>query len=265
MTIYSALFLILLSIMLGLEVWLARRQFHHVLLHRDQVPQPFQEHILLVEHQKAADYTMAKLKLGVVSGILDIFILLLWTLGGGLVLLDNFWRGLGWSDLQTGVGVIISFIFIGALIDLPMKGYRVFVLEQAFGFNRTTVRLFLQDAIKQWGLLLILGIPIGAGALWLMEHAGIHWWLSLWLAWLSFSMLMMWAYPAFIAPLFNRFTPLADEDLRQRVENLLVRCGFKSQGIFVMDGSRRSGHGNAYFTGLGSNKRIVFLIHCLNP
>jgi STE24 endopeptidase len=268
MTIYSALFLIFLSMMLGLELWLARRQFRHVLLHRSQVPQPFQDHIPLAEHQKAADYTVAKLRLGVVSGILSILILLLWTLGGGLALLGDLWRGLGWGELSTGVAVLLSFVFIGVLIELPVRVYRVFALEQRFGFNRTTGRLFLQDLLKQGMLLLIFGIPIAAGALWLMGHAGSYWWLYLWLAWLGFIVFMMWAYPSFIAPFFNTFTPLGDENLRRRVEDLLARCGFKSQGIFVMDGSRRSGHGNAYFTGLGSNKRIVFfdtLLESLDP
>jgi STE24 endopeptidase len=268
MTIYSFVFLIFLSAMLGLELWLARRQFRHVLLHRGQVPQPFQDHISLAGHQKAADYTMAKLRLGIATGVLGALVLLLWTLGGGLALLDGFWRGLGWSELRTGVAVLLSFIVIGIVIDLPERVYRIFVLEQRFGFNRTTGRLFLQDLLKQGMLLLILGIPIAAGALWLMGHAGSYWWLYLWLAWLGFTVFMMWAYPSFIAPLFNTFTPLADEDLRRRVEDLLARCGFKSQGIFVMDGSRRSGHGNAYFTGLGNNKRIVFfdtLLESLDP
>jgi STE24 endopeptidase len=194
--------------------------------------------------------------------------LLLWTLGGGLALLGDLWRGLGWGELSTGVAVLLSFVFIGVLIELPVRVYRVFALEQRFGFNRTTGRLFLQDLLKQGMLLLIFGIPIAAGALWLMGHAGSYWWLYLWLAWLGFIVFMMWAYPSFIAPFFNTFTPLGDENLRRRVEDLLARCGFKSQGIFVMDGSRRSGHGNAYFTGLGSNKRIVFfdtLLESLDP
>lgn len=266
--IYSTLFLIFLGIMLGLEWWLARRQFHHVRLHRDQVPAAFENHIPLTGHQKAADYTIAKLRLGMASSALDVLVLLLWTLGGGLALLGSLWQGLGWGELATGVAVLLSFVLIGILIELPMKVYRVFILEQSFGFNRTTGRLFLEDLLKQGILLLILGIPIAVGALWLMGHAGHYWWLYLWLAWLGFAVFMMWAYPSFIAPLFNTFTPLADEDLRDRVENLLTRCGFKSQGIFVMDGSRRSGHGNAYFTGLGSNKRIVFfdtLLESLDP
>ncbi|ADE16454.1 Ste24 endopeptidase [Nitrosococcus halophilus Nc 4] len=268
MNTYSFLFLVFVGLMLGLELWLARRQLRHVRLHRGQVPSPFEDHISLAAHQKAADYTVAKLRLGIVSEVFGVLVLLLWTLGGGLAWLDGFWRDWGWGELGTGVAVLLSFILIGAVIELPLRIYRIFVLEQRFGFNRTTGRLFLQDLFKQGVLIFMLGIPIAAGALWLMGHAGSYWWLSLWLAWLSLAVFMMWAYPAFIAPLFNTFTPLADENLRHRVEDLLSRCGFKSQGIFVMDGSRRSGHGNAYFTGLGSNKRIVFfdtLLESLDP
>ncbi|ABA56868.1 Ste24 endopeptidase [Nitrosococcus oceani ATCC 19707] len=265
--LYSVLFLVFLGLIWILEVWLARRQFRHVRLHRAQVPPLFQDHIPLAAHQKAADYTVAKLQLGVISNGLGVAIVLLWTLGGGLAWLDSLWRELGWNDLGTGIAVLLSFVFIGTLLDLPVRIYRTFVLEQNFGFNRTTGWLFFQDFLKQGALMFLLGIPLAAGALWLMEHAGSYWWLYLWLSWLSLIFLMMWAYPAFIAPWFNTFTPLTDESLRQRVEGLLARCGFKSQGIFVMDGSRRSGHGNAYFTGLGNNKRIVFfdtLLESLN-
>ncbi|WP_232420142.1 M48 family metallopeptidase [Nitrosococcus watsonii] len=268
MNLYSVLFLAFLGLMWILEVWLARRQFRHVRLHRAQVPLLFQDHISLAAHQKAADYTVAKLQVGIASKGLGIAIVLLWTLGGGLTWLDSLWRKLGWSDLGTGVAVLLSFVLIGTLLELPVRIYRTFVLEQKFGFNRMTGTLFFQDFLKQGALMLMLGVPLAAGALWLMEHAGNYWWLYLWLSWLGFVFLMMWAYPAFIAPLFNTFTPLPDESLRQRVEGLLARCGFKSQGIFVMDGSRRSGHGNAYFTGLGNNKRIVFfdtLLESLNP
>lgn len=268
MNIYSALFLIFLGLMWGLELWLTRRQMHHVQSHRGEVPPSFREHISLSAHQKAANYTVAKLRLGWTDGVFSTWVLLLWTLGGGLDLLDKLWRNSGWGELDTGVAVLVSFILIGTLIELPVRIYRIFILEQRFGFNRTTGRLFLQDLLKQGLLLLLLGIPLAAGALWLMEYSGSYWWLYLWLGWFGFVMLMMWAYPAFIAPLFNKFTPLADKDLQSRVETLLTRCGFKSQGIFVMDGSRRSGHGNAYFTGLGSNKRIVFfdtLLETLNP
>ncbi|CAH9017050.1 M48 family metallopeptidase [Candidatus Nitrosacidococcus sp. I8] len=268
MTIYSSLFVVIICIMLGVELWLARRQFYHVVNHREQVPQLFEEHISLAEHQKAADYTVAKLKVSMINGVLDVLIVLVWTLGGGLEWLDHFWQARGWGEISTGVAVLISFGLIGTLIDLPISIYRTFVLEQKFGFNRMTAAIFFQDLIKQSVLMLAIGVPVTFGALWLMGHMGDHWWLYLWLAWLSFSLLMMWAYPAFIAPFFNKFTPLEDEELRSRVEDLLTRCGFKSQGIFIMDGSRRSGHGNAYFTGLGSNKRIVFfdtLLESLTP
>jgi STE24 endopeptidase len=268
MNAYSYIFVVFLGLMLGLELWLARRQLRHVLLHRSEVPPPFGEHIPLAAHQKAADYTAAKLRLGIADEGIGVLILLFWTFGGGLDWLDQWWRSLGWSEFSTGIAVLLSFVFVGALLDLPVKAYRTFVLEQHFGFNRTTGHLFLQDFLKQGVLLFVLGLPLAGGALWLMGHAGHYWWLYLWVGWFGFAMFMVWAYPTFIAPLFNTFTPLTDKDLRGRVEDLLRRCGFKSQGIFVMDGSRRSGHGNAYFTGLGSNKRIVFfdtLLQTLAP
>ena len=185
-------------------------------------------------------------------------ILLLWTVGGGLALLSGFWQDFGWSEMTMGIVFILSFFVLSSLIDLPFSWYRTFVLEEEFGFNKNSLSLFLSDMVKQTVLMLIIGTPLLWGALWLMDSAGDYWWLYLWAAWIGFTLLMMWAYPAFIAPLFNKFTPLEDEQLKARVENLMSRCGFKSQGIYVMDGSRRSGHGNAYFTGLGSNKRIVF-------
>ena len=160
--------------------------------------------------------------------------------------------------MTVGIVFILSFFVLSSLVDLPFSWYRTFVLEEEFGFNKNSLSLFLADMVKQTVLMLIIGAPLLWGALWLMDGAGDYWWLYLWAAWIAFTLLMMWAYPAFIAPLFNKFTPLEDEQLKARVENLMSRCGFKSQGIYVMDGSRRSGHGNAYFTGLGSNKRIVF-------
>jgi STE24 endopeptidase len=268
MNTYSYLFVMLLGLMAGLEFWLARRQLRHVVLHRNEVPAPFREYIPLAAHQKAADYTAAKLRLGMVDEGFGVLILLFWTLGGGLEWLDQGWRSLGWGELSTGVAVLLSFVLLGILLNLPVKVYRTFVLEQRFGFNRTTGRLFLQDFLKQGALLVALGLPLASGALWLMNYTGQYWWLYLWLGWFGFTLFMVWAYPSFIAPLFNTFTPLPDKDLRERIEALLRRCSFKSQGIFVMDGSRRSGHGNAYFTGLGRNKRIVFfdtLLESLNP
>jgi STE24 endopeptidase len=255
---FSLIFIAALVLMTVIELWLSVRQSRYVSAHRDAVPDAFKDQIDLADHQKAASYSVAKGKLNRLEGVLGMVILLLWTVGGGLALLSGFWQDFGWSEMTMGIVFILSFFVLSSLIDLPLSWYRTFVLEEEFGFNKNSLSLFLSDMVKQTVLMLIIGVPLLWGALWLMESAGDYWWLYLWAAWIGFTLLMMWAYPAFIAPLFNKFTPLEDEQLKTRVENLMSRCGFKSQGIYVMDGSRRSGHGNAYFTGLGSNKRIVF-------
>ena len=255
---FSFLFIAALVLMTVVELWLSLRQSRHVSAHRDKVPDAFKEQISLADHQKAANYTVAKGKLNRLDGVFGMVVLLLWTFGGGLAVLSGFWQSFGWSDMTAGVVFILSFFILSSVIDLPFSWYRTFVLEAEFGFNKSSVGLFFSDLIKQTILMVLIGAPLLWGALWLMESTGEYWWLYLWAAWIGFTLLMMWAYPAFIAPLFNQFSPLEDVVLKTRVEGLLSRCGFKSQGIFVMDGSRRSGHGNAYFTGLGSNKRIVF-------
>lgn len=265
---FSVFFVVMLLLMTAVELWLSLRQSRHVSAHRGDVPEAFKSQISLEDHQKAARYTLAKGKVGRLESLFGMVVLLLWTLGGGLALLSGFWQGFGWSDMTMGVVFILSFFVLSSVIDIPFSWYRTFVLEEQFGFNKSTSGLFFSDLIKQTILMLAIGAPLLWGALWLMGSAGELWWLYLWVAWMGFTLLMMWAYPAFIAPLFNQFTPLEDVELKNRVEGLLSRCGFKSQGIFVMDGSRRSGHGNAYFTGLGSNKRIVFfdtLLKTLSP
>ena len=241
-----------------LQATLVRRHTAHISAHRDVVPPAFAGHIPLAAHQKAADYTCAKVRLGVMDFAVSGVLLLLWTLGGMLEYLDQLWRANGFSPLWTGVAVVTSIVVIGALLDLPLSLYRTFRLEQRFGFNRMTLRVFIMDLVKQGVLFVGIGIPLVSLVLWTMLSSTAYWWLYLWVIWLGFSLLMMWAYPAFIAPWFNKFRPLADESLRQRIESLLQRNGFASQGIFVMDGSSRSTHGNAYFTGMGANKRIVF-------
>ena len=261
---FSWIFLIALALMTGIEIWLSLRQRRHVLANRDEVPAAFREQIGLAAHQKAADYTVAKGAQMRRESWFGAIVLILWTLGGGLALLSGAWESLGWSAMTTGVVLILSFLVIGSLLELPLSWYRTFVMEEKFGFNRNTPALFLGDFGKQMLLMLVLGAPIAWVTLWLMNSTGEFWWLYLWAAWMVFAVVMMWAYPAFIAPLFNKFTPLDDANLKQKVESLLQRCGFKSQGIYVMDGSRRSGHGNAYFTGLGNNKRIVFFDTLLN-
>jgi STE24 endopeptidase len=258
MNTFSWIFVLALTAGWVLQLWLIRRQRAHVLAHRAEVPEAFRAQIPLEAHHKAADYTAAKLRLAEVELAAGALWLGLWTLGGGLNMLDQLWRALAWGQLATGVAFTLSTVAIMALLDLPFSFYRTFVIEQRFGFNRTTPRLFAADLGKQALLLLALGAPLSALVLWLMQTTGGLWWLYVWLVWAGFGLLMMWAYPAFIAPLFNKFSPLTDEALRQRIQILLQKCGFTSNGIFVMDGSRRSGHGNAYFTGLGTNKRIVF-------
>lgn len=258
MNLFSAIFVLMLAASTILQWWLSQRQIRTVRDHQAAVPDAFSSNISLDDHQKAADYTVRKVYFGQKILIFEIIVLLLWTLGGGLEWLDQAWRSLDWSSLWTGVAVLLSVMLINAVINLPENWYRTFRIEAEFGFNRNTLPLFFSDFGKEILLSLALGIPLIALVLWLMAHAGNYWWFSVWVVWFGFSLLMMWAYPAFIAPLFNKFNPLEDDTLRQRIENLLQRNGFTSQGIFVMDGSKRSGHGNAYFTGLGNNKRIVF-------
>jgi STE24 endopeptidase len=258
MNTFTWIFIAALAVMTAIELWLSLRQTKHVAAHRERVPEAFSADVSLSAHQKAADYTVAKGKFNRLETLLSALILLVWTLGGGLAVLSGFWESFAWNDVITGIVFMLSFFVIGSLIDIPMAYYKTFVMEDKFGFNRNTPALFFSDIVKQTLLMIAIGAPLIWVALWLMNGAGDYWWFYLWAAFMGFSVFMMWAYPAFIAPLFNKFTPLEDEALKARVESLLSRCGFKSQGIYVMDGSRRSGHGNAYFTGLGNNKRIVF-------
>ncbi|HET6347404.1 MAG TPA: M48 family metallopeptidase [Myxococcota bacterium] len=243
---------------LGGELWLARRHIQHVDAHRGAVPEAFRAQVELQQHQKAAAYTVARTRLGMATDVLGLGVLLAWTVGGGLQALDTAWSGVGWGPIATGLAVILSMSFLGALIDIPVSLYRTFVLEERFGFNKTTLRLFVLDAVKGAAVALVLLTPLLALILWLMDTTGAMWWLYAWAAWSGFSLLLLWLYPALIAPLFNKFQPLTDAAVLERTQALLSRCGFASRGIFVMDGSLRSSHGNAYFTGLGKNKRVVF-------
>jgi len=241
-----------------IRFWLSTRQIKAVCAHRQRVPAPFADRISLADHEKAADYTVANARLGQVSVALDALVTLGFTVAGGLAAIDGLWARAGWPQLWRGAAVILTMACLSALLDLPLSVWRTFKLESRFGFNRVTPRLFLTDLAKSAALAVALGGPVVVGALLLMERAGRLWWVWAWCGWLGLTLLMTWAWPAFIAPLFHRFTPLEDPALRARIESLLQRCGFASQGIFVIDGSRRSSHGNAYFTGLGRNKRIVF-------
>lgn len=260
----TIIFIVALALAFMLQTWLDRRQIRHVKSHRDQVPTDFSDRISLDDHQKAADYTIARTRFGLIDQIVGVAVLLLWTLAGGLEILDQAWRSLDLNMVQTGVVVLLSFMLISALIELPLSAYRTFVIEQRFGFNKMTAGLFISDLLKQTLVTVIIGTPLLWVVLWLMGHMGSLWWIYVWAVWMSFSLFMLWAYPAFIAPIFNKFSPLENSELRERIENLMQRCGFTSNGIFIMDGSRRSSHGNAYFTGLGQNKRIVFFDTLLN-
>lgn len=255
---FSVLFLSAVTIGVTLQLWLKWRHRRHILNHRSAVPGAFSGKVSLAEHQKAADYTVAKLEAGHVDLLLGTALLLFWTLGGGINLLHDQWQQLPLAPIWSGVGLIFSLILLSSLVELPLGIWNTFVLEQRFGFNRTTPGRFIKDLLLQLLLALLLGTPLLLAVLWLMERAGSWWWLAAWGVWIGFMLLMIWIYPTLIAPLFNKFTPLQEGPLKQRIEQLLERCGFTSKGIFIMDGSRRSGHGNAYFTGFGSNKRIVF-------
>ncbi len=264
---FSHLFLFLLSVSTVLSLWLNRRQMSYIMHHRGKVPNDFSEKIDLTAHQKAADYTIAKTKLANLSAVIGSTILALLTLGGILNIIADASNSYIDSTLWAGVALMM-FVFIAShLIELPIDIYQTFKIEQQFGFNRSSVSQFVKDQFLQLSLMLVIGIPILYALLWVMGEMGDYWWLYAWLLTVSFTFLMTWLVPTFIAPLFNKFTPLEDEQLASRITQLFERCGFNSKGIYVMDGSRRSGHGNAYFTGIGNNKRIVFydtLIESLN-
>jgi STE24 endopeptidase len=258
MQIFTAVFLGALLLTLIARIWLFARHVQHVLAHRDRVPDNFASEITLESHQKAADYTCAKTRLAYVDMVLGAALVLLLTLGGGLNVLSDFWGAWLKDPLFHGMALILSTVLLMSLFELPLSYYRVFVVEQRFGFNRMTPRMFVTDLVKRTVLALLLGAPLVLGILWLMDKAGSNWWFYAWLAWMAFNLLVLAVFPTWIAPLFNKFTPLDDAVLKDRIENLMRKCGFKTSGLFVMDGSRRSNHGNAYFTGFGTSKRIVF-------
>jgi len=250
------------------RLWLAGRQIAAVTRHRAEVPVPFAATISAGDHRKAADYAVARTRLGRIDTVIDALLLLALTVGGGINAIDLASRRLTLTEPWHGALVILCVLLMVSLIGLPLSLWSTFRVEARFGFNRTSLPLFVMDRVKGLLLALVLGGPLLLAALALMRYAGPLWWLYVWALWLAVSLLMTWAWPALIAPLFNRFSPLADETLRSRIETLLRRCGFASRGVFVVDGSRRSAHGNAYFTGVGRNKRIVFfdtLINTLEP
>jgi len=252
----------------ALQLWLSGRQVTAVASHRARVPEPFDAQISSTEHAKAADYTIATVRFRRIETVFDAAVLLALTIGGGLDAIDTLWRRTGWSQPWLGTAVIFTLLGLTGALGLPFALWRTFRLEARFGFNRLTPRLFVVDRLKSLLLAAAIGIPAVLVVLSLMERAGPTWWLWAWVLWLALMLLMSWAWPVLIAPLFNTFTPLSDAALRERIESLLRRCGFASKGVFVVDGSRRSAHGNAYFTGIGRNKRIVFfdtLLERLEP
>ncbi|MCC6210188.1 MAG: M48 family metallopeptidase [Burkholderiales bacterium] len=241
------------------RLWLAARQVRHVRAHRDAVPASFAGAIALAAHQKAADYTVARTGVGVADACLSAAVALALTFGGALQWLSDAWaRLLPPFAIAHGTALIVSVIVLLSAIELPLTLVRTFVVEARFGFNRMTPKLFAIDLAKQALVSALLGIPLLVLVLWLMARMGEHWWLWVWLAWVGFNLLVLLLYPTLIAPLFNKFSPLEDRDLAARIESLLARCGFRASGLYVMDGSKRSSHGNAYFTGFGAAKRIVF-------
>ncbi|GKT15007.1 M48 family metallopeptidase [Acidovorax sp. SUPP2522] len=267
-TLLTLLFAAFLVAGLALRFWLASRQIRHVARHRDAVPAAFANRIPLAAHQKAADYTITKARFGLLEMALGAAVLLGWTLLGGLDALNQFLLDALGGGMVQQLALLAAFAAISGLIDLPATLYQTFVIEQRFGFNQMTARLWLADLAKSTLMGAAIGLPIAALILWLMGAAGPLWWLWAWGAWMGFNLLLMVVYPIFIAPLFNKFQPLEDESLKARVTALMQRCGFAAKGLFVMDGSRRSAHANAYFTGFGAAKRVVFydtLLRQLSP
>ncbi|RQO73299.1 peptidase M48 [Aquitalea sp. FJL05] len=255
---FRYLFLGALALTLILKLWLGLRHIRHIARHRARVPAEFADAITLQQHQHAADYSMAKTRLGLLSSCIDTALIAGLTLGGALDWLARQISGLALGEIGSGLLLVVALTLLTSAISLPISLYSTFRIEARFGFNKMTLTMFVLDAIKGSAIGALIGLPLLALVLWLMAQAGPLWWLWVWLVWSAFQLLMVALYPTLIAPLFNRFQPLEDLALKQRIEALLARTGFTSQGVFVMDGSRRSSHGNAYFTGFGSAKRIVF-------
>ena len=263
----TLLFAAALVASLLVKFWLASRQMRHVAEHRTAVPTAFAGRITLAAHQKAADYTLAKGRFGLLTMSFGAAVLLGWTLLGGLDLLNQAVRDAvqpRWGDMAYQLALLAAFAAVGALLDLPFELYSTFRVEQRFGFNRMTWKLYLADALKGAVVGAAIGLPLAALILWIMGATGSLWWLWAWGAWMVFNLLILVFYPTVIAPLFNKFEPLADEALKARVQTLMTRCGFAAKGLFVMDGSKRSAHANAYFTGFGAAKRVVFFDTLLN-
>ena len=267
-TSFTLAFAGFLTLNLLLKLWLAHRQTRHVAQHRDAVPEAFKEVISQQAHEKAADYTLAKLRLGHWDLAIDAGMLLVWTLLGGLGALDAWLMDVSGSGMLQQLLLVMGFMLISGLVNLPLSYYQTFKVEQHFGFNNMTVGLWLSDLVKGTALGVVLGLPLVWAILWLMQSGGNQWWLLAWALLVGYQLFVMWLAPNYIMPLFNKFQPLEDPHLQARVDALMPRTGFKSDGFFVMDGSRRSAHSNAFFTGLGKQKRVVFfdtLLKQLSP
>jgi STE24 endopeptidase len=255
MTLAFAAFLLATLVV---KFWLATRQIRHVALHRANVPAAFAQRVPLTAHQKAADYTLTKTRFGLLETAYGAAVLLAWTLLGGLDVLNQWLLGLLGAGMTQQIALVAVFALIGGLLELPFSIYQTFVIEQRFGFNKMTWRLWLADAAKGIALGIALGLPLLWVVLWLMHAGGNLWWFYAWAFLAAYQLFVMWIAPRVILPLFNKFTPLQDETLKERVTRLMERCGFAAKGLFVMDGSKRSAHANAFFTGFGANKRVVF-------
>jgi STE24 endopeptidase len=266
--LFSLGFVALLTVVFATRGWLLHRQVRHVAAHRGRVPTAFEGVVSLPTHQKAADYALAKARLESAQTLLNTTLVLGWTVLGGVNALNQGLLTTFPAGLLQQLALLAAFVLVGSVVDLPLAWYRTFVLEQRFGFNHATLGQWITDGIKGTAVTIVLGLPLATLVLWLMDVAGSTWWLWAWGVYMGFSLLMMWAYPTVIAPWFNTFQPMEDAALQSRVSALMVRCGFQPNGFFVMDGSRRSAHSNAYFTGTGRTKRVVFydtLLAQLNP
>lgn len=254
----SQVFIVFVILTFILKWYLNKRQAKSIMNNISNVPSDFRKSVTLEEHQKAGKYNLAKLAIANIEEVFSTVLLLLFTLGGGIQLINDYLVEYSNKPITFGVLIIVLYSIIGTVLNLPFSIYSTFGIEQKFGFNNTTVKLFIIDLIKGLVLSIVIGIPLLYLVLWLMSTMGSYWWIWVWGALVVFNLLILIIYPTFIAPLFNKFMPLEDLELKSRIDALLAKCGFKSNGVFVMDGSKRSSHGNAYFTGIGKTKRIVF-------